>query len=94
MKALDAYDETHQGPFPSAQLIRQKRQESEKKAQQPGRPALQDTRLANSETMTHHEPQVEASDMDQEALQDIGMLSQVGSAHPSRLIAMGEAALD
>jgi hypothetical protein len=69
-------------------------QKNKKKAQQPSRGSLQDTRLANPEATTHDQPKVEASNMDQQTLQDVGMLPQVCPSQTSGLVTMGEAALD
>jgi hypothetical protein len=69
-------------------------QKNEKKAQQPSRGSLQDTRLANPEATTHDQPKVEASNMDQQTLQDVGMLPQVSPTQTSGLVTMREAAFD
>ena len=54
----------HRKPLQSAQLNHQPSRQGEERAQQPCYKALQDARLTNSETLPHHEPEIEASYVD------------------------------
>ena len=38
--------------------------------------------------MTHDEPEIEATRMNQEALQDVRVAAQMGAPHPARVVAL------
>ena len=44
--------------------------------------------------MTHDEPEIEATRMNQEALQDVGVAAQMGAPHPARVVEMRKRAFD
>ena len=47
-----------------------------------GHAALQPARRADPDQMTHDEPEIEATRMNQEALQDVGVAAQMGARIP------------
>ena len=60
-----------------------------------GRPvALKHSRLAKSRKLPHEQPEIEARDVKQKSLEDVGMSPQVHSPHPARFIAVSEASLE
>ena len=44
--------------------------------------------------MTHDEPEIEATRMNQEALQDVRVAAQMGAPHPARVVEMRKRAFD
>ena len=59
-----------------------------------GHAALQPARRADPDQMTHDEPEIEATRMNQEALQDVGVAAQMGAPHPARVVEMRKRAFD
>src|SRR5678815_6154869 len=56
--------------------------------------ALQAARRADAEDLTHDEPKIEATGMNQQPLQDVRVTAQMGATHPPRVIDMREGAFD
>ena len=52
------------------------------------RAALEATRRADARQLPHEQPEIEAADLHEHALQDVGMPAQMHAAHPSGLIEM------
>src|SRR5882757_11186484 len=69
-------------------------QEGGKKSEKGPQQALQSARLAKAEMLPHYQAQIEASNVDQQPLEDVGMTSKMGSAQSPGLIAVGKAAFD
>ena len=51
-------------------------------------------RRADAEDLTHDEPKIEATGMNQQPLQDVRVTAQMGATHPARVIDMREGAFD
>src|SRR6266480_2121380 len=60
------------------------------------RPSLssQAPRCAEADQLTHHEPEIEATRMNQQSLQDVRVAAQMGAAHAARVVEMREGAFD
>src|SRR5206468_3060298 len=58
------------------------------------RATLEPARRAAADLVTHDEPEIEASRMNQHALQDVGVSAQMRAAHPARLVQMRKGAFD
>ena len=59
-----------------------------------GHAALQPARRADPDQMTHDEPEIEATRMNQEALQDVRVAAQMRAPHPARVVEMRKRAFD
>ena len=59
-----------------------------------GHAALQPARRADPDQMTHDEPEIEATRMNQEALQDVRVAAQMGAPHPARVVEMRKRAFE
>ncbi len=49
---------------------------------------------AHTDRLAHHQAQVEAGDMNQDAFENVRMVAQMGASHRAGLVAVGEAAFD
>ena len=56
--------------------------------------ALQAARRADADQLTHDEPEIEATGMNQQALQDVRVTAQMRAAHAARVVEMREGAFD
>ena len=56
--------------------------------------ALQPARRADADQVTHDEPEIEATRMNQQTLQDVRVAAQMRAAHPARVVEMREGAFD
>src|ERR1700674_260935 len=55
---------------------------------------LNPARRAVADQVAHDEPEIEASRMNQQALEDIGVATQMRGAHPAGVVKMREGAFD
>src|SRR5690606_24879455 len=74
-------------------MLDQGQPEAQKGAKHQGRevrPALQASWLAHPDESAHEQAQVDAGDMDQEALEDVVVVPQVSPAHPTSFECVGK----
>ena len=69
-----------EGPAPA--------QETDQRAEDSRRTALQAPRRANARQLPHEQPEVEATDVHEQAFEDIGMAAQMHPAHAPGLVEM------
>ena len=73
---------------------RQALPKGEKKTEQHRQPVLQASRLADAPMLSHNQAEIKASSVDQQTLEDIGMMPKVSSAHASGLKGVSKATFD
>src|SRR6202051_3246049 len=69
-------------------------QEHQKRGHDSCRAILQPARRAAANQVAHDEPEIEAPRMNQQALEDISVATQMRAAHPTGVVKMREGAFD
>ena len=68
--------------------------EDEKHGDDDARAALQAAGRPDADQMTHHEPEIEATRMDQQPFEDVGVTAQMRAAHAAGVVDMCERAFN
>src|SRR5712692_1802990 len=68
--------------------------ESETQGDDDAQPALQAAGRPDADQMTHHEPEIEATRMDQQPFEDVRVTAQMRAAHAAGVVDMGERAFN
>ena len=67
--------------------------EDHKSAHDDAEAALEASRRADADQLSHEEAEIEAAGMNQQPLPDVGMAAEVHATHPASLIEMGKGTL-